>query len=56
VTGGWRILHNEELHNLYPTQISDIIRRLRWAGHVAHVGKMGHAHTVVIGKPERNWV
>jgi hypothetical protein len=38
VTGRWRKLHNEELHNLY--SLPSIIRiikskRLRWAGHVA---------------------
>jgi hypothetical protein len=38
VTGEWRKLHNEELHNLYSS--TDIIRqvksrRMRWAGHVA---------------------
>jgi hypothetical protein len=38
VTGGWRKLHNEELHNLYssPNIITMIkSRRMRWAGHVA---------------------
>jgi hypothetical protein len=38
VTGGWRKLHNEELHNLYssPSIIRTIkSRRMRWAGHVA---------------------
>jgi hypothetical protein len=38
VTGGWRKLHNEELHNLYSSpSIMRIIkfRRMRWAGHVA---------------------
>jgi hypothetical protein len=38
VTGGWRKLHNEELHNLYssPSIIRRIkSRRMRWAGHVA---------------------
>jgi hypothetical protein len=37
VTGGWRKLHNEELHNLYswPSIIRIIkSRRMRWAGHV----------------------
>jgi hypothetical protein len=33
VTGEWRKLHNEELHNLYSSP--DIIRQVksRWAGH-----------------------
>jgi hypothetical protein len=38
VTGGWRKLHNEELHNLYssPSIIRMMkSRRMRWAGHVA---------------------
>jgi hypothetical protein len=41
VTGGWRKLHNEELHDLYsPPSIIRIIkaRRMRWAGHVARMG------------------
>jgi hypothetical protein len=38
VEGGWRRLHNEELHNLYASP--NIIRvtksrGMRWAGHVA---------------------
>jgi hypothetical protein len=38
VIGGWRQLHNEELHNLY--SFMSIIRmiksrRVRWEGHVA---------------------
>jgi hypothetical protein len=35
VTGGWRKLHNEELHNLYSSpSIIRIMksRRMRWAG------------------------
>jgi hypothetical protein len=38
VTGGWRKLHNGELHDLYslPSIITMIkSRRMRWAGHVA---------------------
>jgi hypothetical protein len=41
VTGGWRKLHNEELHNLYssPNVIRMIkTRRIRWASHVARIG------------------
>jgi hypothetical protein len=42
VTGGWRKLHNEGLHNLYssPSIIRMIkSRRMRWAGHVANMGR-----------------
>jgi hypothetical protein len=38
VTGGWRKLYNEELHNLYSSpSIIRIIKskRMRWVGHVA---------------------
>jgi hypothetical protein len=41
VTGGWRKLYNEELHNVYslPSIIRIIkSRRIRWAGHVARGG------------------
>jgi hypothetical protein len=42
VTGGWRKLHNEELHNLYPSpSIIRMIksRRTSLAGHVTRKGK-----------------
>jgi hypothetical protein len=42
VTGGWRKLHNEELHYLYSSQsIIRMIksRRMRWVGHVARMGE-----------------
>jgi hypothetical protein len=42
VTGGWRKLHNEELHNLYcsPSIIRIIkSRRMRWGEQLARMGK-----------------
>jgi hypothetical protein len=42
VTGGWKQLHNEELRDLYSSpSIIRIIksRRIRWAGHVARMGR-----------------
>jgi hypothetical protein len=55
VTGDWRKLHNEELHNLYtsPNAIRIIkSRRARWVGHVARMGKIRNAYIIVVGKPE----
>jgi hypothetical protein len=55
VTGGWRNLHNEELHNLYSSpSIIRIIksRRMRWAGHVARMGEKGNVYRLLVGKPE----
>jgi hypothetical protein len=43
-TGGWRKLHNEELHNLYSSPSIIIViksRRMRWARHVARMGRRG---------------
>ena len=40
--GKWRRLHDEEFHSLYYSpHIVKVIksRRLRWAGHVARMGK-----------------
>jgi hypothetical protein len=40
VTGGWRKLHNNELHNVNssPSIIRMIkSRRMKWAGHVARM-------------------
>jgi hypothetical protein len=55
VAGGWRRQHNEELPNLYaPPNIIRVIkpRRMRWMGHVVHMGKMRNAYKILVGKPE----
>jgi hypothetical protein len=61
VTGEWRKLHNKELHDLYSSpSIIRIIksRRMRWAGHVARMGKKKkkkkkerNSYRLLVGKP-----
>jgi hypothetical protein len=54
VTGGWRKLHNEELHGLYcsPSIVRVIkARRMRWAGHVARMGEVRGAYNILVGRP-----
>jgi hypothetical protein len=55
VTGEWKKLLNEELHNLYSSP--DIIRqvksrRMRWVGHVARMGEERKFYKFLVGKPE----
>jgi hypothetical protein len=55
VTGGWRKLHNKELHNLYSSPIIIRIiksRRMRWVGHVARMGEKRNVYRLSVGKPE----
>jgi hypothetical protein len=55
VTGEWRKLHNEELHDLYssPTVVRVIkSRRMRWAEYVARMGEGRGVYRVSVGKPE----
>jgi hypothetical protein len=51
VTGGWRKLHKEELHNLYSS--SSIIRiimsrKMSWAGHVARMGEKRNVYGLLV--------
>jgi hypothetical protein len=55
VTGGWRKLHNEELHGLYSSpSIVRVIKagRMRWAGHVVRMGEVRGAYNILVGGPE----
>jgi hypothetical protein len=54
-TEEWRRLHNEELNDLCSSP--NIIRvnksrRMRWAGHVARMGKKRGAYRILVGRPE----
>jgi hypothetical protein len=54
VEGGWRKLHNEELHNLYASiNIARVTksRRMRWAGYVARIREMRNAYKILLGNP-----
>jgi hypothetical protein len=56
VTGGWRKLHNEELHNVYSSSSIIIMiksRRMRYQGHVARMRKKRNVYRILVGKPRR---
>jgi hypothetical protein len=66
LTGGWRKLHIEELHNLYSpnTVWAAKSRIMRCVSHVAHMGVKRSAYRVNLGKtagkrrlgkPRRRW-
>jgi hypothetical protein len=55
VDGSWRKLHNDEIHSLYSSpNIVRVIksRRMRWVGHVAHMGEGRGVYTILVGRPE----
>jgi hypothetical protein len=51
VTGGWRKLHNEELHSLYSSPMMKS-RRMSWTGHVARMAEKRNASRILVGKQE----
>jgi hypothetical protein len=68
VMGGWRKLHNEELHELYSSPSIIRInksRSMRWAGHVTRMGEKRKAYRLLmgtskgkrlLGRPRRRWM
>jgi hypothetical protein len=56
LTGEWRKLHNEELHDLYSS--SSIIRttkakRIGWARHVARMAEERNAYRLMVWEGQR---
>ena len=51
ITGDWRRLHDDELHDLYSLDTVQVIksRRMKWMG---HVGERRDAYRVLVGKSE----
>jgi hypothetical protein len=55
VTGEWRKLHNEELNDMYSSpNIVRVVKskRMRWAGHVAHMRERRRVYGILAGKPD----
>jgi hypothetical protein len=53
--GWWRKLHNGELHKICSSpniRGASKSRRMRWAGHVAHMGEGRGVHRVLVRRPE----
>jgi hypothetical protein len=50
----WRKFHNEELHNLFLTNIIQVIksRRIRWTGYVERMAETRSAYEISVGKTE----
>jgi hypothetical protein len=54
VAGGWRRLHNEELHNLYCSTNIIRVMKSRREGNAARMGDMSNAYKILFGMPEGN--
>jgi len=54
VTGERRKLPSKELDDLYCSPNIQVIksRRIRWVGHIAHMGERRSVYRVLVGKPE----
>jgi len=55
VTKEWRKPDNEKLHDLYSSPNTFRViksRRMRWAGHVVHMGAWRGVYRILVGKPE----
>jgi len=56
VSGRCRKLQSAQLHDWYCSPVSIKViksRRLRWAGHMAHMGEYRNTHTGLVGRTYR---
>jgi hypothetical protein len=54
VTGDWRRLYTEELHNLYTSEKCSCViksKRVGWVGHVERMGEIINIYKILFGKP-----
>jgi hypothetical protein len=53
VTGNWSKLYDEGLHN-FKSSLNAMIMiklgRMRWTGHIAHMGEMRNTYKILAGK------
>jgi hypothetical protein len=52
----WRRLHSEEFNNFYTSShINRVVksRKIRLAGHIAHIRNMRNAYKILVGRPRR---
>jgi hypothetical protein len=49
-TGGWRRLHNDDLHHILFRVTK--LRNVRYRGHVTSMGEMRNRYEILGGKPE----
>jgi hypothetical protein len=55
IAGGWRKLHNEELHNFYLSAcIIRLVksRMMKWEGHAARMRVKMNSYRILVRKPE----
>jgi hypothetical protein len=58
IVGGWRKLHNKELHNVYTSPNTACLirmiksRTIRWAGDVTRMGEKMNVYRVFVRKRE----
>jgi hypothetical protein len=52
VTGGWKQMYSEKLHNLYPSNVTMAgkLRRVRWAGQLVRMEHRRNEYNISVGR------